>query len=149
MAPLPSAPIMPNIDFQLQNYASRIRALSIVWYVYGGLSLALGIAGLLFANAWFHGNFGSFPHGPWNHDTFGPNFLGPAFVHLAFAFLIVRAGLALAAGWGLTERASWGRAVAIVAAVFSLLRFPIGTGLGIWTLVTLLGYRNATLYDHL
>jgi hypothetical protein len=47
------------------------------------------------------------------------------------------------------ERAPWGRIVAIVAAVFSLLRFPFGTALGIWTLVVLLGYRNSTLYDQL
>jgi hypothetical protein len=39
--------------------------------------------------------------------------------------------------------------VAIVAAFFSLIRIPIGTALGIWTLVTLLGYRNTTLYDQL
>jgi len=29
------------------------------------------------------------------------------------------------------------------------LRFPLGTVLGIWTLVLLLGYRNTTLYDQL
>jgi hypothetical protein len=38
---------------------------------------------------------------------------------------------------------------AIIAAVFSLLRFPFGTALAIWTLVLLLGYRNSTLYDQL
>jgi|HubBroStandDraft_5_1064220.scaffolds.fasta_scaffold375524_1 hypothetical protein len=142
-------PLVPNMDFQLQNYASRIRALSIVWYVYGGLSLAFGVAGLLFANAWLHGSFGPWMHRPWGPESMGPEFFGPMFIHFAFAFVIVRAALALAAGWGLTERAPWGRVVAIVAAVFSLFRFPIGTGLGIWTLVTLLGYRNATLYNHL
>jgi hypothetical protein len=57
--------------------------------------------------------------------------------------------LALAAGWGLMERAPWGRIVAIVAAFLSLLRFPFGTALGIWTLVVLLGYRNSTLYEQL
>jgi hypothetical protein len=47
------------------------------------------------------------------------------------------------------ERAPWGRIVAIVAAILSLLRFPCGTALGIWTLVVLLGNRNATLYEQL
>ena len=42
-----------------------------------------------------------------------------------------------------------GRVVAIVAAFLSLLRFPFGTALGIWTLVMLMGYRNASLYDQL
>jgi hypothetical protein len=39
--------------------------------------------------------------------------------------------------------------VAIVAAVFSLLKFPFGTAMAIWTLVVLLGYRNTTLYEQL
>jgi hypothetical protein len=39
--------------------------------------------------------------------------------------------------------------VAIVAAVLSLLKFPFGTALGIWTLVVLLGYQNTTLYEQL
>jgi hypothetical protein len=39
--------------------------------------------------------------------------------------------------------------VAIVAAFLSLLKFPLGTAMGIWTLVVLLGYRNATLYEQL
>jgi hypothetical protein len=39
--------------------------------------------------------------------------------------------------------------VAIVAAFLSLLKFPFGTALGIWTLVMLLGYRNTTLYQTL
>jgi uncharacterized membrane protein (DUF2068 family) len=63
--------------------------------------------------------------------------------------IVVRSGLALVAGWGLMERSQWGRIVAIVAAFLSILKFPIGTALGIWTLVVLLGYRNTTLYDQL
>ena len=47
------------------------------------------------------------------------------------------------------QHAPWGRGVAIVAGFLTLLKFPFGTALGIWTLVTLMGYRNATLYDQL
>lgn len=39
--------------------------------------------------------------------------------------------------------------MAIIVAFLSLLKFPLGTALGIWTLVVLMGYRNATLYDQL
>jgi hypothetical protein len=45
------------------------------------------------------------------------------------------------------EQAPWARTVAIVAACLSLLKIPFGTALGIWTLVMLVGYRNATLYE--
>jgi hypothetical protein len=62
---------------------------------------------------------------------------------------VLRAALAIAAGWGLMEHTQWGRMVAIIAAIFSLLKFPFGTALGIWTLVVLLGYRNSSLYDQL
>jgi hypothetical protein len=37
-----------------------------------------------------------------------------------------------------------------VAAFLNLFKFvPIGTALGIWTLVVLMGYRNQTLYEQL
>jgi hypothetical protein len=138
-------PPVPNFGFQVQNYASRVRALSIVWFVYGGLSLALGFIGMTFASSFFHGGFG-----PWGHAPFGPGWwFGPALLRFGWSILIVRSGLALLAGWGLMERTQWGRVVAIVAAFISLIRIPIGTALGIWTLVTLLGYRNTTLYDQL
>lgn len=145
-APVPS---VPNFDFQLNNYANRVRALSMVWYIYGGISMVFSLLGLAFANAFFHGNFGPWAHGPWAHGPWNPDFFGPAFIHFAFAMVMVRSALAIIAGWGLMERTQWGRVVAIVAGVLSLIRIPIGTALGIWTLVTLLGYRNTTLYDQL
>lgn len=143
-APVPSIPLVPNLEFQVQAYAGRIRALSIVWFIYGGLSLAFSVAGLFFANAFLRGDFG-----PWAHEPWAPHFFGPPLIHLFWGFLIVRSALAFIAGWGLMEHAPWGRVVAIVAAIFSLLKIPIGTALGIWTLVSLLGYRNTTLYDQL
>jgi hypothetical protein len=73
----------------------------------------------------------------------------PVILHFAWLFVVLRGGLAIVAGWGLMEHAPWGRVVAIVAAFLGLIRIPIGTALGIWTLVTLLGYRNTTLYDQL
>jgi len=145
----PPVPPVPNMEFQLQSYAGRIKALSIVWFVYGGLSLALGIMGLTFASALLNGAFGPWMHGPWGHGPWGPGMMGPAILHFAWVMVVVRSGLALAAGWGLMERAPWGRVVAIVAAFLSLIKIPIGTALGIWTLVTLLGYRNSTLYNQL
>jgi hypothetical protein len=146
MAPTPP---VPNMAFEVGNYANRVRALSVVWFIYGGLGLATGIAGLTFAGAFFN-NFGPWSRGPWAHGNFpfGPSF-GSAIIHFAWVMLTIRAALAFVAGWGLMERAPWGRVVAIVAAFLSLLKIPFGTAIGIWTLVTLLGYRNTTLYDKL
>ncbi len=141
---VPPVPPIPNLQMQVATYASRIRALSIVWFIYGGLSLLMGFMGMAFANAFFHGSFG-----PWSHGTWGPEFFGPRFLHLIWVYVVVRSGLALLAGWGLMQHTAWGRIVAIVAAFLSLLKIPFGTALAIWTLVTLMGYRNSTLYDQL
>jgi ABC-type glycerol-3-phosphate transport system permease component len=78
-----------------------------------------------------------------------PEWLFPAVLHFAWIAVVVRTALALMAGWGLMEHSQWGRIVAIVAAFLSLLKFPFGTALGIWTLVVLLGYRNSSLYEQL
>jgi hypothetical protein len=50
----------------------------------------------------------------------------------------VIATLSLAVGWGLYQRAPWARMLALVMAFFSLLSIPLGTALGIYTLVVLL-----------
>jgi hypothetical protein len=138
---------VPGFQFQLENYAGKVRALSLVWFVYAALSLLMGLAGLTFAHAFFSNHFGHWGHGPWSDGP--PDWLGPAIMHFVWVAMVFRAGLALVAAWGLYERAQWGRIVAIVAAILSLIRFPFGTALGIWTLVVLLGYQNTTLYEQL
>jgi hypothetical protein len=146
---IPPPPPVPNLAFELANYSNRIRALSTVWFIYGGLSLALGVVGLAFANSFLNGG-GFWMHGPWARGNFpfGPGF-GSAIIHFAWIMVILRSGLAFVAGWGLMERAPWGRVVAIVVAFLSILKIPFGTAIAIWTLVTLMGYRNTSLYDQL
>lgn len=146
MAPIPA---VPGLEYQLQSYAGKVKALSIVWFVYAGLVAVTGVASLAFANMFFNGHFGYWMHGPWMHGPFPPEVLGPVLMRFAWVAMLVRAGLAAAAGRGLYERTPWGRIVAIVAAILCLLKFPLGTALGIWTLVVLLGYRNSTLYEQL
>jgi hypothetical protein len=68
---------------------------------------------------------------------------------MAWTFLFIRTGLALAAGWLLMERSRSGRIVALAAAFLCLFHPIVGTVLGIWTMVVLLGYRNTTLYEQL
>ena len=144
----PAVPSVPGLRFQVESYAGKVKALSIVWFIYAGFSLVVGIAGLAFAKAFLSGFLSPWMHGP-DMGTQMPEWILPAILHFALVFLIIRSGLALAAAWGLWQRAEWGRIVAIIAAFFCVLKFPFGTALGIWTLVTLLGYRNTTLYEQL
>ena len=145
----PAVPPVPGLQFQLESYAGKVKALGILWLVWAALSLAFGVVGLTFAKAFLFGHFGPWMNGPWAHGPLPPEWLGSAIMQFAWVILLVRSGLALAAGWGLMERAQWGRVMAIVAAFFNVLKFPFGTALGVWTLILLLGYRNATLYDDL
>ncbi len=142
VAPAVPIPPVPNLQFELERYAGKVRVLGVLWLVYAGLSLLLGFAGLAFVRGMFQGGFG-----PWMHGPMFPGWFGPAWIHLAWLVLSIRAVLCAVAGWGLLERTQWGRIVAIVAAIVCLIKIPFGTALGIATLVILLGYRNSTLYD--
>ena len=146
----PAVPPVPGLQFQLENYAGKVRTLSMVWFLYSAVSLFTGLAGLSFAHAFFSNHsFGPWGHGPWSDGEGPPFWLGQTIFHVIWVAVVFRAVLSLIAGWGLHERTQWGRVVAIVAAVLSLLKFPFRTALGIWTLVVLLGYQNATLYEQL
>jgi len=136
------------LQFELVTYASKIRALSMVWFIYAAITLVFSFAGMAFARAFMFNHLGPWGHN-WPNVPFGPRLFGPDFLHFIWIFVALRAALLFAAGWGLMERAPWGRIVAIVAAFLSLVKFPFGTALGIWTLAMLMGYRNQTLYDQL
>jgi hypothetical protein len=73
----------------------------------------------------------------------------PVLLRFTWIFVVGRAALAAVAGWGLLERAPWGRIVAIIAAILCLVRIPLGTALGIATLIILMGTRNWALYEDL
>ena len=142
-----SAPPVPGMAYLVATYASKIKTLGIFWIVYAGLNLLFGFMGMAFLRAF--SNHWGWSHGPWGDGfPFGPWF-GPAMIHFAFVVVLVRTALALAAGWGLMERAQWGRFVALVAAFLNILKFPFGTAIAVFTLVLLLGYRNNTLYSQL
>jgi len=126
--------------------------------VYAGLVALTSLLGLAFAHAFLNGHsnwfddsgpgFGHhFWHGPFWHGPFwhGP---GMPFFWIRFAWMaaMLKAGLALAAGLGLSRKTTWGRPVAILAGCVALFSFPFGTALGIWTLVILLNASNAAGY---
>jgi hypothetical protein len=142
-APL-AAPPIPGFEFQLAGYSSKVRILGMLWLVYAGVSLLLGIAAMSFAKAFFSGAFGH-----WGHGQMPPEWFFPLAIHFAWLALALRAVLCAVAGWGLLEHTQWGKVMAIVVAILSLIKFPFGTALGIATLVILLGYRNSALYEQL
>lgn len=138
----PQAPPVPGFEVLLAAYASKIRVLGILWMVYAGISLFFGFVGLAFAHAFLSG-------APWAHGPMPNAWFFPGLLRFAWLFIVGRAALAAVAGWGLLEKTQWGRIVAIVAAILCLIRFPLGTALGIATLIILMGTRNWSLYEDL
>ena len=126
-------------------YASKIRVLGILWLVYAGITLVFGIVGLAFAHP-----FSQEASVPGRTDPLVAHVVLPrALLRFAWMFMVGRSILAAVAGWGLLERTQWGRIVAIIAAILCLVRLPLGTALGIATLIILIGTRNWSLYEEL
>lgn len=147
VAPLPpmAPPPVPGFEVQLESYASKVKALGVLWFIYGGLSLLLGFAALSFAGHFLWGGMGRWMHGPMPPMMW----FGPLWLRFAGVFLAGWAILSAVAGWGLLQHAGWGRILAIIVAILNILKFPFGTALGIFTLVVLLGYQNTRLYEQL
>lgn len=115
---------------------SHLRTLGVLWIVYSILHLIP--LGAMFV-------FGTVGLPWWPHEHHMPPFIGPmmaAFGVLGAIFAI----LGIAAGWGLLERRSWARGLAIVAGGLSLLSIPFGTALGIYTLWVLVPASSAQEY---
>ncbi len=67
----------------------------------------------------------------------------------AAGFLLLLGVASAAAGWGLLQRCSWARIVALVMGCLSLTTFPFGTALGIYTLWVLLPSEAKKEYDRM
>lgn len=135
-APMYVAPVAP-----LAVVERRIDAVGVAWLVYAGLILLTGMIGMTIARHALEGHEGWGPH-HW-HGPFFPLF----FLKLGWFAILGRTALAAAAGWGLLQKQSWARYVAILAAILSLIHLPLGTAIGIWTLVVLLNGQNAAGYQ--
>jgi hypothetical protein len=108
--------------------------------------------------AWLHivfGLFGAFLAvvilgGTMFGAAFAGSFKDSAIVGLAGGvaaiFFGAMAAFQLIAGWGLLKRMPWARILTIVLGVISLIRFPFGTALGVYTLWVLLSKEGASQF---
>ena len=116
----------------------HVRLLGILWLAYSAFHLVGGLvlrvlAGTLFAH-------------PERYNV-AP---GPIFMHSLIGaigtLLLLKAVVGVIAGWGLRQRESWGRVLALIVAFLTLLSPPIGTALGIYTLWVLLPAESEKEY---
>jgi hypothetical protein len=126
----------------------NLQTMAILWYLFAAYRAIAGFFGVAILSA-----FSSHTHGWWGssfpHD-FGddaPHWIAGAMVPVLAVATLALVGLSVSVGWGLMNRRPWARTVAIVAAVLALLKFPIGTALGIYTLWVLAPTESGLEWD--
>jgi hypothetical protein len=80
----------------------------------------------------------------WGMDLFLPGGLFSLGIFLGFFGI-----LHLVFAWGLFERQPWARPLGLVLGILALVRFPLGTALGIYTLWVLAPEQSSREYDRL
>lgn len=145
----PSAPAPGYASYSI-SYGSRVQRhlqpLGVLWCVYGALRLVRGVLAIFFLRAFGMRGFGGWPF--WWHS--GGPFAGPwihALLPIIGVITVVWAALALLTGYALLTRKPWGRVLAIVAGVLSLIRIPFGTALGVYTLWVLAAGASGMEYE--
>lgn len=134
-APSSAAPI---------GYAGRVarhlQVIAILWLVWSILHLARGAGFLAFGHLGF----------PFTHAM--PITFRSWLFPLVTVFGITSLAYAIAgiiAAWGLFQRQHWARILTLVVAFISLIQFPFGTALGIYTLWALLPAQSGEEYNRM
>lgn len=130
--PVGDVPIAPPQS----GIAGHVRLLGILWLAISALHVLPGIALMTVG----HMRFMHFPP----EARFVPHLL----VLLSYLFLLGSIA-GFAAGWGLLQRSSWARMLALVLGAISLLNVPFGTALGAYTLWVLLPEKSEQEYRRL
>jgi len=125
----------------------NLQALGVLWYVFGAYRIVAGLIGMFFlrvvASQAFGGGWLFNGHMPSQFPQAWMGFLLPIIATLT----VVSAALAFVTGFSLLSRRPWGRILAFVAAVLALLKFPLGTALGIYKLWVLMPAESGIEYD--
>jgi hypothetical protein len=127
----------------------NIHRLAILWMISGILRL-MGIGWMMIFGRMFIPPMrgwmgpGGGPFFGWSLDSVLSRGIFSAGVVLAFFGV-----LHLVLAWGLFEREPWARFLGLVLGFLALLRFPLGTALGIYTLWVLLPEHSGHEYERL
>jgi hypothetical protein len=111
---------------------THVKALGWLWIANGVLSVLMAITGLVVVN--------------W------PGLIREVGVPLLASFGVLCCFLPgiivyVLAGYGLLNYRSWARILAIILAIFNLILFPIGTALGIYTLIIMFNQEAKALFN--
>jgi hypothetical protein len=115
----------------------HIHLLGILWLAISAFNAVGGVALYVVANTIFaSGRFG------------GPAFLHPLLTVIG-TFALAKAAIGFIAAWGLMQRESWARVLALILGFISLFHIPFGTAIGVYTLWVLLPVQSEQEYETL
>lgn len=131
-----------------QSLGKHLRVMGILWAVYAALRI-IGAAWVLMFSHYFLPLFSQFfPHNTGEFEFPMFHFLRGIWMASA-VFSVATAVVAAWAAWALLQRERSGRTIALVAAFVSLISVPLGTAMGVYTLVILLPQSAKQAYDGL
>jgi hypothetical protein len=143
--PYPAYP--PAMLAPMPRVQRHLQTLGILWCVFGVYRVASGLIGMFFLRAVTMRRFGGdWPFGGHFAGAFGPPWM-TALLPVIAVTTAVAAVLAFLVGYSLLTRRPWGRVVAIIIAILTLIKFPFGTALGIYTLWVLAPSLSGMEYD--
>jgi hypothetical protein len=124
----PATPVGVNIVQGPSRIAGHLHTLAILWFVVAALWALPAI--VLFVLG------GAIP-AMMPHDE-PARMVAPVVLTIIGVFVGLMAGVSFFTAWGLLKARPWARVLALILGVISLVHFPIGTALGIYTLWVLL-----------
>ena len=116
----------------------HVHLVGILWLAISAFNAVGGVALYIVANTVFA--LGRHPN--------APVFLHPLLTAVAI-FILGKSALGFLTGWGLMQRESWARMLAIVLAFISLFNIPFGTAIGVYTMWVLLPANSEQEYESL
>jgi hypothetical protein len=136
--------VLGLIALRRSRVREHVRLVGILWMAYSALHVVAGVVVLVVARTVF-GHAMYLQHGPSPEVSV---WLRPLLTFVGW-LILAKAAAGFFAGWGLLQRESWARTVALVVGFIALLSLPVGTALGIYTLWVLLPSQSDDEYKAL
>jgi hypothetical protein len=133
--------VLGLIELRRSRVREHVRLVGILWMAYSALYVIAGVGSLVVAQTILNPAF-HIHGGPPPETTV---WLRPLFICVGWLILLL-AATGFFTGWGLLRREEWARPVALVVGFLALLRIPLGTALGIYTLWVLLPAQSDEEY---
>ena len=136
----------PMAGISAPRVSQNLHTLGVLWCVFGVYRLLQGLLGIFVLRVVALQHFGDgSPFWGLSH-LFGSLWPGDL-IHVVAVITVLSTAFALLTGYALMTRQPWGRTLAIVAGILTLIRIPFGTALGIYTLWVLAPADSGVEYE--